>query len=50
MAAIFRKYKLEVVREDDPEKWGDFERRRGRYDIQATLAVRKALDVRVTLV
>jgi hypothetical protein len=29
MAAIFRRYKLEVVREDDPEKWGDFARKRG---------------------
>jgi hypothetical protein len=50
MAAIFRRYNLEVVREDDPAKWGDFAGRRGRYDQQATLALRKSLDVRVTLI
>ncbi|KAI9034168.1 cytochrome P450 [Hyaloraphidium curvatum] len=47
MCALFRRFRLRVVREDDPEKWGDYEGRRGRYDLQATLAVRKALDVEV---
>ncbi|KAI9013566.1 cytochrome P450 [Hyaloraphidium curvatum] len=47
MCAMLRRFRLEVVREDDPAKWGDFAARRGRYDIQVTLALRKALDVRV---
>ncbi|KAI9034167.1 cytochrome P450, partial [Hyaloraphidium curvatum] len=50
MCALFRRFRLRVVREDDPEKWGDYEGRRGRYDLQATLAVRKALDVVVETV
>ncbi|KAI9004477.1 cytochrome P450 [Hyaloraphidium curvatum] len=47
MCALFRRFDLQVVRENDPAKWGDIERRKGRYDLQASLAVRKALDVRV---
>lgn len=47
MCAIFRRFDLQVVREDDPGKWGDFEKKLGRYDLQASLAVRKALDVKV---
>jgi hypothetical protein len=45
--ALFRRYRYKVIREDDPEKWGDFAGRRGRYDLGATLGVRKALDVQV---
>ncbi|KAI9013441.1 cytochrome P450 [Hyaloraphidium curvatum] len=47
MAAIFRRFRLTVVREDDPEKYGDPAGKRGRYDLQVTLAVRKSLDVKV---
>ncbi|KAI9021281.1 cytochrome P450 [Hyaloraphidium curvatum] len=44
---LFRKFRLKVVKEDDPEKWGDFANRRARYDQGATLGVRKSLDVQV---
>lgn len=47
LCATVRKFRLKVVREDDPQKWGDFAGRRGRYDLGATLGVRKSLDVQV---
>ena len=44
MAAIARKFDLELVKEDMPEKWAvwneDPALRRGRYDVAATLSCR----------
>lgn len=54
LAAILSDLHLELVNEDEPEKWAvwseDPEKRKGRQDQQLTLALRGGIDFKVHLV
>ncbi|KAI9026358.1 cytochrome P450 [Hyaloraphidium curvatum] len=51
LAQIVRRFSLELVNEDRPEKWGKFDvdpaKREGRYGFALTLCVRDSMDFRV---
>ncbi|KAI9026357.1 cytochrome P450 [Hyaloraphidium curvatum] len=54
MAQIIRRFSLQLVNEDQPEKWGKFDadpaKREGRYGFALTLCVRESMDFRVNKV
>lgn len=54
LAQILRRFKLELVGEDKPEKWGRWDpdpaKREGRYSIALTLGARDKVEFKVTLV
>ncbi|KXS12712.1 cytochrome P450 [Gonapodya prolifera JEL478] len=51
MAQILRKYRLKLVNEDDPSKWGKYDvdpaKREGRYTLALTLGLRGTVDFEV---
>jgi hypothetical protein len=47
MAAILRKFSLDVVHEDKASKYGVPETKEGRYILGVTLGVRDGLEVKV---
>ncbi|KXS19473.1 cytochrome P450 [Gonapodya prolifera JEL478] len=54
MAQILRTYRLELVNEDDPSKWGKYDvdpaKRQGRYSSALTLGLKGTVDFKVHLV
>ncbi|KAI9020376.1 cytochrome P450 [Hyaloraphidium curvatum] len=49
LTQILRRFHLELVNEDEPQKWGDFAKREGRYSQALTLGARDKVEFKVHL-
>ncbi|TPX31368.1 hypothetical protein SmJEL517_g05294 [Synchytrium microbalum] len=47
MAAIIRNFSLELVNDDDPKHWGDFEHKLGRSSLALTLNAREGIEFKL---
>ncbi|KAJ3337710.1 hypothetical protein HDU93_000658 [Gonapodya sp. JEL0774] len=47
MVALLREFHLELVNEDDPKHWADYEQKQGRHGLALTLVMREGVEFRV---